>query len=54
MFYIISATNDDRKITVKEMTADEWDELMEMHERVGKGINAPAPADPAKYVTFYD
>ena len=38
MFYLVSTSADsDKKVTVKEMSSEDWDMLMEMLERAGKG-----------------
>jgi hypothetical protein len=38
MFYLVSTSADsDKKVTVKEMSSEDWDILMEMLERAGKG-----------------
>jgi hypothetical protein len=38
MFYLVSTSADsDKKVTVKEMSSEDWDILMEMLERARKG-----------------
>lgn len=38
MHYLVSTSADaDKKVTVKEMSSEDWDILMEMLERAGKG-----------------